>query len=663
MESFTSTRRLLTCDRSALRHTSTQVVGMTSATPVDGKVRSVLLRAVSSGEIKLHPSLGEQQPQQPPVQLRKQHRLARANTFVAARTTPETDPGTATLEQLVECPLCRGRMREPRMLPACQHSFCRDCLTAAAAGARSVCCPVCGATSALPAGGVSQLPGNLYVGSLLRLLGARPASMPPPQPVGPDARPATHCALCGLQAADALPLQGCKHCRQSFCDACWPSHETALEDQLSHMRAQVLAAAEGVDQKEAEFKEQCDKTRGQLVSTVDSRVAELRRLQQEAEQRLEEAQRGAGQAAEQLRSRIREAASRLASGFQELQQRQHKVDSFLTLHGETSLLLQEASNWSGGKLTFNTDTLEVTLSDEAAGSLTPTDGTRGAVDNMTSNAAYRSSPRLVVRRHWLRRPGAVSVCPWPSARHLLYVAAREGGLLAVDAASGRLAAKHAVDGLLCPAAVAFSADRCYVTDKYAHCVHELDCEGRVVATLGKKGGAPGQFRSPEGLAVVSDDAGTLLYVCDTGNDRLQVLRPDGTVERVLGVRRLEEQPTVLQTEFDQPTGVAVAHGRVAVADSGNNRVKVYNMDGEKILELTGENGAFNCPECVALDRSGRIIVGDSGNQRVQVYSEDGRLVCSLGGRSSGLGWVSGVAATDAGELVVTDGTSHALYVF
>ncbi|XP_047115596.1 RING finger protein nhl-1-like [Schistocerca piceifrons] len=607
---------------------------MTSPTSADGKVRSILLRAVSAGEIKLHPSLAEQQQQQ---------------------------QQTASLEQLVECPLCKGRMKDPRMLPACQHSFCKDCLVRVARDARSVSCPVCGAASSVPVGGAAHLPGNLYVGSLLRL-------------------------LAGDQ--NKLQLQACNHCGQpaaskrnhsssapqSFCDTCWSSHTTALEDQLSHMRSQVLEAAEGIDRKEADFKERCERARAQLAAAVDGRVAELRRLQREADQRLSEAQGGAAGAAGALRGRLQGAAARLADAFRGLQLRHDKVDAFLTLHGEAANLVEEASSWSGGQLAFNAQTLELSIREEAAGSQTPPEGSGGSVENLASSAAYRSAPRLCLRKHWLRRPGAVCWCPWAAARHLLYVAARDGELLAVDAATGRLASRLTVDGLLCPAGVAFSGDRCYVTDKYAHCVHELDAEGRVVASLGKKGGAPGQFRSPEGLAVAADEAGgTLLYVCDTGNDRLQVLRPDGTVVRVLGVRPLEDQPGVLQTEFDQPTGVAASRDRVAVADSGNNRVKVYNTEGEKILELSGENGPFNCPECVAIDRSGRIIVGDSGNQRVQtkgggavcrqVFSEDGRLVCSLGGRSSGIGWVSGVAASGAGELALADGSAHALYVF
>ncbi|XP_049829176.1 RING finger protein nhl-1-like [Schistocerca gregaria] len=409
--------------------------------------------------------------------------------------------------------------------------------------------------------------------------------------------------------------------------------------------------------------ERCERARAQLAAAVDGRVAELRRLQREADRRLSEAQGGAAEAAGALRGRLQGAAARLADAFRGLQLRHDKVDAFLTLHAEAVSLVEEASSWSGGQLAFNAQTLELSVRDEAAGSQTPPEGAAGSVENLATSAAYRSAARLCLRKHWLRRPGALCWCPWEAARHLLYVAVRDGELLAVDTATGRLASRLAVDGLLCPAGVAFSGDRCYVTDKYAHCVHEVDAEGRVVASLGRKGGAPGQFRSPEGLAASADEAGTLLYVCDTGNDRLQVLRSDGTVLRVLGVRPLEEQPGVLQTEFDQPTGVAVSRDRIAVADSGNNRVKVYNMEGEKILELSGENGPFNCPECVAIDRSGRIIVGDSGNQRVQVFSEDGRLVCSLGGRSSGIGWVSGVAASGAGELALTDGSAHALYVF
>ena len=58
----------------------------------------------------------------------------------------------------------------------------------------------------------------------------------------------------------------------------------------------------------------------------------------------------------------------------------------------------------------------------------------------------------------------------------------------------------------------------YVADSFNHRIQELSATGVPLAEWGTRGGAPGQFRRPEGLVV--DDAGGMVVV-DADNDRLQ----------------------------------------------------------------------------------------------------------------------------------------------
>jgi len=66
---------------------------------------------------------------------------------------------------------------------------------------------------------------------------------------------------------------------------------------------------------------------------------------------------------------------------------------------------------------------------------------------------------------------------------------------------------------------------CPVVDKWNHCVHVFSAEGIYLRQLGKKGHAEGHFQSPEGITSGPGPDGkddeTFLYVCDTGNDRVQ----------------------------------------------------------------------------------------------------------------------------------------------
>ena len=58
--------------------------------------------------------------------------------------------------------------------------------------------------------------------------------------------------------------------------------------------------------------------------------------------------------------------------------------------------------------------------------------------------------------------------------------------------------------------------------------------------------------------------------------------------------------------FDSPTGIAVSGDRVYIADSGNHRIKVFDVHGTPLFAFgrpgTGE-GQFDHPAGIAMDRS------------------------------------------------------------
>jgi len=82
-----------------------------------------------------------------------------------------------------------------------------------------------------------------------------------------------------------------------------------------------------------------------------------------------------------------------------------------------------------------------------------------------------------------------------------------------------------------PRGVAAGADgRVYVSDAGGHRIHVRDPEGRMVATWGGPGTAPGRFDTPLGLAVAADGS---VLVADSGNQRVQRLAADGAAESAI----------------------------------------------------------------------------------------------------------------------------------
>lgn len=65
-----------------------------------------------------------------------------------------------------------------------------------------------------------------------------------------------------------------------------------------------------------------------------------------------------------------------------------------------------------------------------------------------------------------------------------------------------------------------SSNRVYISDWKTHSILVYTSKGMYVTSFGGKGREQGQFNLPAGLAV--DDSG-VLYVCDYGNNRVQII--------------------------------------------------------------------------------------------------------------------------------------------
>jgi DNA-binding beta-propeller fold protein YncE len=81
-------------------------------------------------------------------------------------------------------------------------------------------------------------------------------------------------------------------------------------------------------------------------------------------------------------------------------------------------------------------------------------------------------------------------------------------------------------------------------------------------------------------------------------------------------------------QFYHPSGLAVdSSGNVYVADTGNNRIQKFDLDGNYITKWgsygTGD-GQFSTPSDVAVDSLGNVYVADTDNHRVQKFDSDGK---------------------------------------
>jgi DNA-binding beta-propeller fold protein YncE len=166
---------------------------------------------------------------------------------------------------------------------------------------------------------------------------------------------------------------------------------------------------------------------------------------------------------------------------------------------------------------------------------------------------------------------------------------------------------------------------------------------RQYGTAGVAGSGAGQFTLPRAVAAGADG---LVYVADSGNDRVVVLGADGAVVRTWGTTcRLYEGAQGCQGDgrgqFAEPWGIAVgADGSVYVADTWNHRIQKFDREGNfltmwGVFETTGgelgQPNAMYGPRAVVVGTDGQVYVMDTGNKRVQVFDPAGTFVAQYGG--------------------------------
>ena len=215
----------------------------------------------------------------------------------------------------------------------------------------------------------------------------------------------------------------------------------------------------------------------------------------------------------------------------------------------------------------------------------------------------------------------------------------------------------------------------YVSDAgESNRIRKITSEG-LVSTLagGAEGDADGagsaaSFNTPSALAV--DDEGNL-YVADTGNNRVRKVTKEGVVTTLAGdgTAGFRDGPA-REAQFDAPVGVAVdKEGRVFVADTYNDRIRVVTKEGEvKTVAGAGSPGyadggaltaLFDTPCGVAATLEGELFIADTGNDRLRKLTKDGQVITVALGAAQGetpeeASSPAGLALTHDGFLYFTE---------
>ena len=196
-----------------------------------------------------------------------------------------------------------------------------------------------------------------------------------------------------------------------------------------------------------------------------------------------------------------------------------------------------------------------------------------------------------------------------------------------------------------------------VAENGSDCVTIVNKEEKKVRSFGTRGTKEGQFANLTGVAI-STDGHILAVDCH----RLQKLTFDGVCIKSVG----SNQAGSGQLLFSYPGGIAVhpVTGQIFVADSGNNRIQVFNNDFTFARTITHDK-QFDSPYDVSLDSFGHLYVAVWENDCITKLSSTGQYITRFGSHGTTPGKLYRPSSlTVSNDLVyVSEACNHRVSIF
>ncbi|XP_043466063.1 RING finger protein nhl-1-like isoform X2 [Leptopilina heterotoma] len=583
--------------------------------------------------------------------LRKKHGRRQKRTSLGA------------IEEILRCAICNERFKMPKMLP-CQHTFCLECLQQQLT--ETLKCSTCFLT--IKECSPESLPSNLYIENMLQIIGNSEESSERIVPRSIVVNLSTEEIKCFKCRIICINEEQCKHCRQTFCKACFLQHVNDLKDELDVIVEQLENTNSKIDSKVNELRTKANIVKEKFNREIETKILELQKLHKERIQKVNDIFAKGEKSAEEMKQKICnaqvEVIERKSEVNDSLSDNQEKVKLFLELHRKMIELMSTVPLWEA-----NLTSMDI---------ISTSKHHRSEISKQNPNLHYKNKsfiPQLVYEHKTMQRPSGLA---FDSIRNDLFIACPgiKPKIIILDKKFKFVKNFYHTD-MIAPQRVAYheETEQIFVTDKWRHCIFVFHRQNDYLRKLCSKGREKGQLQSPEGISIHPTEK--LLYIADTGNDRIIILNFEGSYQGSIGsaknssaaINTSGKTISISVNHLNQPADVAVSVAKIVVADSGNHKIKIFNHKGQLVHYIGGSGilrGLFRTPEVVQLDNRSNILVGDSGNSRIQIFSRQGELLKMFGakGSKSGqFGWISGLVIKPNLEIIIADNKNNNLQLF
>ncbi len=196
-------------------------------------------------------------------------------------------------------------------------------------------------------------------------------------------------------------------------------------------------------------------------------------------------------------------------------------------------------------------------------------------------------------------------------------------------------------------------------DRDLHHVQQFTLDGEFIKVWGERGSNDGDLLYPNDIALYDE----ILYVADTGNQRIQVFWTNGTYIKSIGSSGLTPGKFLTISSIDTDSD-----GNLYVADQGNKKIEKFTADGDLVTTFDfGTRDYEFVPSSVLVDTNDMLLIVNEADNRILYVSQNSTShlnnIDQRGPFIDKYGVITDMTIGINGEILLVDSTSHKIRSF